>query len=33
LIAGRDCRDSLGRVCRWQVERGDKEVDCDKPKP
>ena len=32
LIAGRDCRDALGRVCHWHVERGDKEVDCDKPK-
>ena len=33
LIAGRDCRDALGRVCHWHLERGDKEVDCDKPKP
>lgn len=32
LIAGRDCRDTLGRVCRWHVERGDREVDCDKPR-
>ena len=30
LIAGRDCRDTLARSCRWHVERGDKEVDCDK---
>jgi hypothetical protein len=32
LLAGRDCRDTLGRTCRWHVQRGDKEVDCDKPK-
>ena len=32
LIAGRNCRDALGRVCLWHVERGDKEVDCDRPK-
>jgi hypothetical protein len=32
LIAGRDCRDTLGRACHWHVERGDREVDCDKLK-
>lgn len=32
LIAGRDCRDTLHRTCVWHIERGDKEVDCDKPK-
>jgi hypothetical protein len=32
LIAGRDCRDTLNRSCHWHVTRGDKEVDCDKPK-
>jgi hypothetical protein len=31
LISGRDCRDALGRVCHWHVNRGDKGVDCDKP--
>jgi hypothetical protein len=28
LIAGRDCRDALGRVCRWHVERGMTGVVC-----
>jgi hypothetical protein len=32
LIAGRDCRDTLRRNCGWHVERGDKDVDCDKPR-
>lgn len=31
IIAGRSCRDALHRVCAWHVERGDREVDCDKP--
>jgi hypothetical protein len=32
LIAGRDCRDTLKRACKWHVERGDRDVDCDKPR-
>lgn len=28
LIAGRSCRDALGRVCRWHVERGMKIASC-----
>lgn len=33
ILSGRSCRDALHRVCAWHVERGDKEVDCDKPQP
>lgn len=33
IVAGRSCRDALHRVCEWHVDRGDKEVDCDKPLP
>jgi hypothetical protein len=33
LMVERDCRDTLHRACAWHVERGDKDVDCDKPKP
>ena len=29
LVAGRACRDALGRVCRWHAERGAK-IMCDK---
>jgi hypothetical protein len=32
LISGRDCRDTLRRNCGWHVDRGDKDVDCDKPR-
>jgi hypothetical protein len=32
LIAGRDCRDTLRRNCGWHAERGDRDVDCDKPR-
>jgi hypothetical protein len=28
LLAGRSCRDALGRVCRWHVERGMTGVTC-----
>jgi len=31
IIAGRSCRDALHRVCVWHKDRGDKDVDCDKP--
>jgi hypothetical protein len=31
IIAGRSCRDALHRVCQWHKDRGDSEVDCDKP--
>lgn len=31
IVAGRSCRDALHRVCAWHKERGDKDVDCDKP--
>lgn len=30
LLAGRDCRDTLRRACQFHVERGFKEVDCDR---
>src|SRR4051812_38465049 len=29
LLAGRSCRDALGRVCRWHKERGDPSLICD----
>lgn len=32
LLAGRDCRDTLRRACQFHVDRGFKEVDCDKPR-
>lgn len=28
LIAGRSCRDALGRVCQWHRERGDPKLEC-----
>ena len=28
LLAGRACRDALGRVCRWHKERGMTDVTC-----
>ena len=31
IVAGRSCRDALHRVCAWHVERGDNDVNCDKP--
>jgi hypothetical protein len=33
LLAGRACRDALGRVCRWHVERGLSGALCSAPKP
>lgn len=29
LMAGRDCRDALARVCRWHVERGARGLTCE----
>jgi len=31
LIAGRACRDALGRLCRWHVARGLTGIDCALP--
>jgi hypothetical protein len=28
LIAGRSCRDALGRVCQWHRERSDPRLIC-----
>jgi hypothetical protein len=28
LLAGRDCRDALARVCAWHVERGAEGLVC-----
>lgn len=33
IIAGRDCRDALKRVCLWHKERGMKDVDCNRQMP
>ena len=33
LLAGRACRDALGRVCRWHVERGLTGVTCPPANP
>lgn len=33
IMAGRDCRDALARVCQWHKDRGDKDIkDCTAPK-
>jgi hypothetical protein len=31
LLAGRACRDALGRLCRWHVERGLTGIVCGAP--
>lgn len=31
ILAGRSCRDALHRTCVWHRDRGDRDVDCDKP--